>query len=277
MRSLVWYSSQLYEHVWSLRDRRLDSWTTITKGSFVFPLLIGYIYVAKVGGPRWMKGRNPYDLKRAILAYNVFVVLASAYFVCRMLPLTYFGGGYSFLCQGVGLSNSERDTAILHLNWWYFLVRIAEFLDTFFFVARKKFSHITQLHVVHHSLVVLSGWIWLHFASDGQGIFGLCVNAFVHTVMYSYYFLAALGPGLQKYLWWKKYLTTLQIVQLVIFSTHIALPLLFDCGYPKPLCYIGVALLILTIILFLNFYLKTYKPGGRSVPVLDKKSKTKGE
>jgi hypothetical protein len=30
--------------------------------------------------------------------------------------------------------------------------------------------------------------------------------------MYSYYLLAALGPEVQKYLWWKKYLTTLQIV-----------------------------------------------------------------
>lgn len=31
--------------------------------------------------------------------------------------------------------------------------------------------------------------------------------------MYSYYFLAALGPGMQKYLWWKKYLTQIQLVR----------------------------------------------------------------
>jgi len=34
--------------------------------------------------------------------------------------------------------------------------------------------------------------------------------------MYSYYFLAALGPEMQKYLWWKKYLTRLQIVSKII-------------------------------------------------------------
>ncbi|KAH9381017.1 hypothetical protein HPB48_008231 [Haemaphysalis longicornis] len=264
MSSLVWHSLQLYEYVWSFRDRRLDSWTTITKGSFIFPLVIGYIYVVKVGGPRWMKGRDPYDLKRAILAYNVFTVLANLYVLCRMLSLTYFGGGYSFLCQGVGLSNSERDVAILHLNWWYTFVRIADFMDTFFFVARKKFSHVTQLHVQHHALVVLGAWTWLNFGCDGQVILGVCINAFVHAVMYTYYFLAALGPGVQKYLWWKKYLTTLQIVQLVIISTHMALPIFIDCGYPKSLCYLEIAQLMLGVYMFVDFYLNTYKPAGRS-------------
>lgn len=30
--------------------------------------------------------------------------------------------------------------------------------------------------------------------------------------MYGYYGLAALGPQMQKYLWWKKYLTIIQMV-----------------------------------------------------------------
>lgn len=30
--------------------------------------------------------------------------------------------------------------------------------------------------------------------------------------MYMYYGLAALGPGMTKYLWWKRYLTSLQLV-----------------------------------------------------------------
>lgn len=32
--------------------------------------------------------------------------------------------------------------------------------------------------------------------------------------MYTYYLLAALGPEVQKYLWWKKYITVLQMVRL---------------------------------------------------------------
>lgn len=45
------------------------------------------------------------------------------------------------------------------------------------------------------------------------------VNSWIHTLMYVYYALAALGPEMQKYLWWKKYMTKLQLVRidLVIF------------------------------------------------------------
>lgn len=45
-----------------------------------------------------------------------------------------------------------------------------------------------------------------------QGALCGVLNSVVHSVMYSYYFLAALGPRMQPYLWWKKYLTRLQIV-----------------------------------------------------------------
>ena len=43
-------------------------------------------------------------------------------------------------------------------------------------------------------------------------------NSFVHISMYTYYCLAALGPHMQKYLWWKKYLTTLQLVSCLFLS-----------------------------------------------------------
>jgi hypothetical protein len=42
------------------------------------------------------------------------------------------------------------------------------------------------------------------------------INTFVHVIMYSYYLLAALGPRFQKYLWWKKYLTVLQMVGFLL-------------------------------------------------------------
>jgi hypothetical protein len=42
--------------------------------------------------------------------------------------------------------------------------------------------------------------------------FGASLNCFVHIVMYFYYMVSALGPEYRKYLWWKKYLTSLQLV-----------------------------------------------------------------
>lgn len=56
-----------------------------------------------------------------------------------------------------------------------------------------------------------------HFFVGEQGILCGALNASVHVVMYSYYFLSALGPEVQKYLWWKKYITKLQMVSSLNF------------------------------------------------------------
>lgn len=47
-----------------------------------------------------------------------------------------------------------------------------------------------------------------------MGCFHAMVNAGVHVIMYFYYFLSAAGPLFQKYLWWKKYMTAIQLVRL---------------------------------------------------------------
>ena len=39
---------------------------------------------------------------------------------------------------------------------------------------------------------------------------------FFFSFIISYYCLAALGPKVRKYLWWKRYLTILQMVSLFV-------------------------------------------------------------
>lgn len=46
----------------------------------------------------------------------------------------------------------------------------------------------------------------------GHGTFSNLVNNMVHVIMYFYYMMSAMGPQYQKYLWWKKHLTTVQLV-----------------------------------------------------------------
>jgi hypothetical protein len=58
------------------------------------------------------------------------------------------------------------------------------------------------------------GWTLTRWLPGGQESFGGTFNSLVHVIMYSYYFLAALGPHMQKYLWWKRYLTTFQMLQV---------------------------------------------------------------
>lgn len=93
---------------------------------------------------------------------------------------------------------------------------------------------------------------------DGQTLAGLCINSCIHIFMYSYYFLAACGPRLKKFLWWKKYLTKAQIYQHAFLVLHGMVPIFYDCGYPRFFIYIGVPQGILGLILFMKFYVFAY-------------------
>lgn len=55
-------------------------------------------------------------------------------------------------------------------------------------------------------------WIGVKWVPSGSTFLPAMVNSFIHVLMYSYYALSALGPKIEKYLWWKKYLTILQLV-----------------------------------------------------------------
>lgn len=77
--------------------------------------------------------------------------------------------------------------------------------------------------------------------------------------MYSYYFLAALGPQLQPYLWWKKYLTTLQMIQFVLVMIHAFQLLFIDCNYPKAFVWFIGLHAVMFYFLFRGFYFEAYK------------------
>ncbi len=58
-------------------------------------------------------------------------------------------------------------------------------------------------------------WIGIRWVPGGAAYFGAMLNSLVHVFMYSYYLLAAMGPAYKKYLWWKPYITKMQLVRRV--------------------------------------------------------------
>ncbi|XP_064473919.1 very long chain fatty acid elongase AAEL008004-like [Ornithodoros turicata] len=243
-----------------MRDPRTKDWFIAGNVPLLLTLLVGYVYFVKVSGPRFMKSRKPMEhLKPVIIVYNGAMVLANVYFCYKFLRRTYFGGGYNPVCQGIDFQAKDKNTiGLLELCWWYLWVRVADFLDTVFFVLRKKDAHISLLHVVHHCLVVFNGWYGIAYGADGQIMSGVCLNSFVHVVMYSYYFLSLLGPAMKKYLWWKRHLTQLQIAQFVIIFCHGTIPLAKDCGYPRTHIFIGIPQGVFFLTMFIKFYMEAY-------------------
>ena len=48
--------------------------------------------------------------------------------------------------------------------------------------------------------------------ANKQKIMGGLGGSDIHAVIYTYYALSGFGPSVRPYLWWKKYLTSLQLV-----------------------------------------------------------------
>ncbi|VEN63438.1 unnamed protein product [Callosobruchus maculatus] len=77
--------------------------------------------------------------------------------------------------------------------------------------------------------------------------------------MYFYYMVAAMGPKYQKYLWWKKYITWIQLTQFCIMLGYLFSIILMDCKLPKALTFFFVGNVVIFLYLFTDFYRKAYK------------------
>lgn len=140
----------------------------------------------------------------------------------------------------------------------YFLAKISELLDTVFFVLRKRERQISFLHMYHHTVMPMISWgatkyypgghgtfigksYWFLFQKKSISLFLFdfipylgTINSFVHIVMYSYYLLSAFGPKIQKYLWWKKHITNMQMVDSLGFSfDYFTVKIWFDQNNDK--------------------------------------------
>ena len=86
------------------------------------------------------------------------------------------------------------------------------------------------------------------------------MNGSVHVVMYTYYLLAAMGPQMRPNLWWKRYLTNMQLIQFIVaFAKNIVVATgMVSCGYPWQFATLTCAIMALFFGLFADFYLKEY-------------------
>jgi elongation of very long chain fatty acids protein 7 len=151
--------------------------------------------------------------------------------------------------------------------WWYFFSKFTEFFDTFFFVLRKRNDQVSTLHVIHHGIMPFSVWWGVKFMPGGHSTFFAFLNTFVHIVMYTYYMIAAIGPEMKRYLWWKKYLTILQMVQFTVVFIHASQLLISNpCNYSLAFVYWILAHSVLFLFLFSRFYKQAYAKKEKKKP-----------
>ncbi|KAG8224018.1 hypothetical protein J437_LFUL001095 [Ladona fulva] len=280
-----------YKSAMDSGDPRVKEWFLMDSPFPTVAICLFYLYFVTRLGPRLMKNREAFKLRPLLLLYNGFQV----YFSCWMFKevgalwltlyvrstfyshciarssntlkhilqpfqglLSGWWGNYSLKCQPVDYSNNPTAMRMANAVWWFYFSKFTELSDTVFFVLRKKNDHITVLHLIHHGGIPIATWFGTKFVPGGHSTFCGMLNTFVHAVMYSYYFISALKPKWKGYLKFKKWVTLLQIAQFVLIMAHALQLLVVECDYPRSFVWFISFHGLLFLILFSNFYLRTY-------------------
>lgn len=263
--SLVWTSAP---------DPRTAGWFLVGKENFwrLLGLMAVYVVGVKVVGPWMMRNRKPYEIRNVVLMYNLFMILASAFFLGEFVRMAYFENKYTLFLQELDMSDRPATLRLVSLSWWYYMLRIFEFTEAVFFVLRKKYGQASGLHLSHHCAVAVDIWFVMTYGAQAQSMFVTCINTFVHLVMYSYYFLSALGPWMQQFLWWKRYLTQFQLVQFVVIMVDNALPLFSNGRFLRDFSFLLLSEGLLYFCWFMIFYMQNYRKQKMSLPSESRKT-----
>ncbi|KAF8795264.1 Elongation of very long chain fatty acids like protein [Argiope bruennichi] len=221
-------------------------------------ILVGYVLFVAWLGPSWMRNRKPFNLKILMILYNLFM---SAFNLVLMYQLyTIVTDNWDVRCRRGTPEYLQTVQSKKSVAWNLIFEKYLSLLDTIFFVLRKKQNQISFLHVFHHTSMCLLV-IWFTTVPDPAFfiIVNMLLNTFVHVVMYFYYGLSAFGKAIQKYLWWKRYLTLLQIVQFLLMISYMAISFGKGCEEVKTLEAVSTVFLISILVLFINFYQNSFK------------------
>jgi hypothetical protein len=83
----------------------------------------------------------------------------------------------------------------------------------------------------------------------------IVLNGFIHTIMYLYYFVSSHTRNI----WWKKYLTMLQMTQFLLMNLQGYLMVSRQCsGLPERIPRLYLAYVQSLFWLFMNFFLRSY-------------------
>jgi len=230
----------------------VENWPLMSSPLPTIGIVFGYIFVV-ILGMQIMKHQKPFNLKPIIILHNAILVALSGYICVETLHQALFVLDYGFTFNAVDYTS--KGLPLAKVFWLFYFSKALEFFDTFIMVLRKKNDQITFLHIYHHALTFGVWWIGMRFVAGGEAYVSVVQNCFVHVVMYSYYLLSAIGF---RDVWWKRYLTQLQMTQFFINIIHVCVALYLDSPYPRWMGWAMLSYMASLLILFGNFYIQAY-------------------
>mmetsp|Transcript_14836 Transcript_14836/g.22330 ORF Transcript_14836/g.22330 Transcript_14836/m.22330 type:complete len:269 (-) Transcript_14836:157-963(-) len=163
--------------------------------------------------------------------------------------------------------DSDQDLWTAHnLEFWithFYISKFYEFIDTWIVIMKGRRPIFLQVY--HHAGIVILMWLFVVTKSTGGGLIILTFNSFIHTLMYTYYTLAAFGY--QSPL--KHYLTQAQLTQFIL-GIAVTTPLLFSSSScindAQRFSIISIdAYALILIYLFGLFYIESYSKKKKAV------------
>lgn len=244
-------------------DTLLDSWPLMGTPYPMLKIFAAYLIIVFYIGPRFMKDRQPFSLNYVTRVYNLCQILICGLmlYISRNTEVSF---QYAWKCESPREPSDEMTERILFAYkciWCFIIVRASEFLETIFFVLRKKQNQVSFLHVYHHISVVTLVWLQLKYVTSFSDSFIALLNTSVHFIMYSYYFLSSFEKFKKFTSSVKSLITSIQIIQLIVIFGHCVRHLI-ACNATK-LYYLQAANLLFLIFMFVKFYMKSYCQHGK--------------
>ncbi|OJJ83242.1 elongation of very long chain fatty acids protein [Aspergillus glaucus CBS 516.65] len=233
-------------------------------------MLVAY-YIIIFGGREIMKSRPALKLNTLFMIHNLYLTLISgtllALFIEQLLPTIWRNGVFYAICDYNG-GWTQPLIIIYYLNY---LTKYLELIDTVFLFLKKK--PLTFLHTYHHGATALLCYTQLIGLTAVQWV-PITINLLVHVVMYWYYFQSARGVRI----WWKEWITRLQILQFVIdlgfiyfasytyfTSTYFPwMPNAGQCAGEEFAAFAGMIIITSYLVLFVSFYIATYNKTSKA-------------
>ncbi|NXE94751.1 ELOV6 protein, partial [Menura novaehollandiae] len=223
--------------------------------------IISSIYLILVFGiQHFMKERKPYHLRVPLTLWSLSLTLFSVFAASRIWKQMAF----LLLTKGFKKSVCSKSFYIQPVSkLWVYLFSLSKFIelgDTLFIVLRKK--KLIFVHWYHHLCTMILSWYGYKTMAAGIG-WTSALNLSIHGLTYLYYTVTATGIRVPSSL--AMIVTTSQMVQMSGFIIINIFVFFWNddkvCHIDWTLFYLSFFLFISLLVLFCNFFKKTYLSG----------------
>lgn len=231
-------------------------------------LIIAYSYLVLVFLGSFVmsrKGMEPIKFPILQKLYNFVQVGLCGYMCVESARIAYKQGYTLWPCVPFNALNPPIGSVL----WLFYVSKTLDFVDTFFIITGKKWAQLSFLHVYHHWSIFQMYWLNLWVGYDGDIYLTIVLNAFIHTIMYSYYLCSAQKGNIlatfAKSV--KPFITSMQLLQFFTMIAQATVLLSSGCKtFPPNTTKLYFGYILTMIALFGQFFVKSYltKPAPKS-------------